>query len=127
MFINDVGESAWEEINDGIAGSNYGWPVSRVQRARRGSVDRCSPMVMAMRRLTDARYRRSVLQPVVAQFPASYVGSDFADLCGDAIHRINPASGYAFSTFCVRDRLPVDLQVGPDGNLYYLARGGGGV
>src|SRR5882724_6457573 len=27
MFINDVGQSAWEEINDGIAGSNYGWPT----------------------------------------------------------------------------------------------------
>src|SRR5688572_7432251 len=26
MFINDVGSTAWEEINDGIAGSNYGWP-----------------------------------------------------------------------------------------------------
>jgi glucose/arabinose dehydrogenase len=26
MFINDVGQNTWEEINDGIAGSNYGWP-----------------------------------------------------------------------------------------------------
>jgi glucose/arabinose dehydrogenase len=29
MFINDVGENTWEEINDGIAGSNYGWPSLR--------------------------------------------------------------------------------------------------
>src|SRR6184192_1502937 len=28
MFINDVGESTYEEINDGIAGSNYGWPIT---------------------------------------------------------------------------------------------------
>src|SRR3954451_18185251 len=28
MFINDVGENTWEEINDGIAGSNYGWPTT---------------------------------------------------------------------------------------------------
>ncbi len=27
MFINDVGQNTWEEINDGIAGSNYGWPT----------------------------------------------------------------------------------------------------
>jgi glucose/arabinose dehydrogenase len=26
MFINDVGAAAYEEINDGIAGANYGWP-----------------------------------------------------------------------------------------------------
>src|SRR6185436_20895725 len=25
LFINDVGEVTWEEINDGIAGRNYGW------------------------------------------------------------------------------------------------------
>ena len=25
--INDVGQSAWEEIDDGAAGANYGWPV----------------------------------------------------------------------------------------------------
>ncbi len=25
MFINDVGQTSWEEINDGIVGSNYGW------------------------------------------------------------------------------------------------------
>jgi glucose/arabinose dehydrogenase len=25
LFINDVGQDTWEEINDGIAGSNYGW------------------------------------------------------------------------------------------------------
>jgi hypothetical protein len=28
MFINDVGQNAFEEINDGIGGSNYGWPES---------------------------------------------------------------------------------------------------
>ncbi|HET9713303.1 MAG TPA: PQQ-dependent sugar dehydrogenase, partial [Pyrinomonadaceae bacterium] len=27
LFINDVGQNTWEEINDGIAGSNYGWPT----------------------------------------------------------------------------------------------------
>src|SRR5687767_15309873 len=29
MFINDVGQNTWEEINDGIAGSNYGWQIGR--------------------------------------------------------------------------------------------------
>jgi glucose/arabinose dehydrogenase len=27
IFINDVGQSAWEEIDEGIAGANYGWPL----------------------------------------------------------------------------------------------------
>ena len=25
--INDVGQSTWEEVDDGLAGANYGWPV----------------------------------------------------------------------------------------------------
>jgi len=28
IFINDVGQDTWEEIDDGIAGSNYGWPTT---------------------------------------------------------------------------------------------------
>jgi glucose/arabinose dehydrogenase len=36
MFINDVGENTWEEINDGIAGSNYGWPTCEGFCNRRG-------------------------------------------------------------------------------------------
>src|SRR5882762_8630480 len=28
IFINDVGQDTWEEIDDGIAASNYGWPVT---------------------------------------------------------------------------------------------------
>lgn len=28
MFINDVGAGTWEEINDGVAGANYGWPTT---------------------------------------------------------------------------------------------------
>ena len=26
MLINDVGQYTWEEINEGVAGANYGWP-----------------------------------------------------------------------------------------------------
>src|SRR5262249_51880821 len=29
MLINDVGEDAWEEIDDGFAGGNYGWPETQ--------------------------------------------------------------------------------------------------
>src|SRR5437667_5867004 len=27
IFINDVGQSTWEEIDEGVAGANYGWPT----------------------------------------------------------------------------------------------------
>src|SRR3712207_6534901 len=28
LLINDVGENTWEEINEGVAGANYGWPAA---------------------------------------------------------------------------------------------------
>src|SRR5205814_2020213 len=28
MFIDDVGASTWEEINEGFSGKNYGWPTT---------------------------------------------------------------------------------------------------
>ena len=28
IFINDVGENRWEEIDEGFAGRNYGWPAA---------------------------------------------------------------------------------------------------
>ena len=28
FFINDVGEDTWEKIDKGVAGANYGWPVT---------------------------------------------------------------------------------------------------
>ena len=51
----------------------------------------------------------------------------FADFCSGWIRRIDydPSTGHysAVSGFATGLPYPVDLQVGPDGALYYLARG----
>jgi glucose/arabinose dehydrogenase len=52
LFINDVGQNAWEEINDGIAGSNYGWSTCEGSAPRRTqtSAIRCFSMGTAQPR-----------------------------------------------------------------------------
>jgi glucose/arabinose dehydrogenase len=128
IFINDVGESSWEEINEGVAGANYGWPTTE------GAT-------------TDPRFRSPLFayghgssgttgcaitggvfyNPPSGQFPAEYVGDYFfADFCSGWIRRYDPATG-AVTGFATGIDSPVDLQVDVNGHLYYLAAGAGAV
>jgi hypothetical protein len=124
MFINDVGQNTWEEINDGVAGANYGWPTTE------GTT-------------TDPRFRTpryayshssgacaitggAFYAPDTGQFPAEYVNDYFfADYCAGWIRRLDPASGNTVVNFASGLQFPVDLKVSDDGSLYYLARGTG--
>jgi len=129
MFINDVGQNTWEEINDGIVGSNYGWSICE---------GFCSP--------SNPDYRDPLFEyghgsgstvgcaivggafynPPILQFPVSYIGKYFfADLCGGWIRVFDPSNGTA-SDFASGVSMPVDLKVDTAGSLYYLARGAGG-
>jgi len=129
MFINDVGASTWEEINDGIVASNYGWSICE---------GACTP--------PNGNFRDPLFQydhvigatggcaivggafynPPVNQFPASYVGKYFfGDLCSGWIRVMDPSNNTA-SDFASAIATPVDVQIGPEGSLYYLIRGGTG-
>ncbi|HSL53518.1 MAG TPA: PQQ-dependent sugar dehydrogenase, partial [Pyrinomonadaceae bacterium] len=128
MFINDVGEVTWEEINDGIAGSNYGWPSSEGVTSNPAFR---SPLLAYQHGFSAttgcAIAGGAFYNPATVQFPASFIGKYFfADLCSGWIRVFDPATGTA-SGFATNISNPVDLKVGADGSLYYLARGSGAV
>ena len=123
MFINDVGETRWEEINDGVAGANYGWPKTEGDH-------------------NDPRYARPIFayghgngpttgnaiaggafyNPSTPQFPPEYIGRYFfADAISHWVRTLNPANN-AVTGFASGYLTPVDLKVGPDGALYVLSR-----
>jgi glucose/arabinose dehydrogenase len=128
MFVNDVGETTWEEINDGIAGSNYGWPTCE---------GFCQPANPAFRdplfryghgggsTLGCAIVGAAFYNPPVVQFPADFVGDYFfGDLCNGWIRRYDPVSNQVFD-FANGITSLVDIIAAPDGSLYYLSRGSG--
>ncbi|HKR14605.1 MAG TPA: PQQ-dependent sugar dehydrogenase [Pyrinomonadaceae bacterium] len=128
MFINDVGQSAWEEINDGIAGSNYGWPT--VEGPTSNPAFR-SPLFAYNHSISPttgcAITGGTFYNPPAVLFPASFVGKYFfADLCSGWIRVFDPGTGTA-SGFATGISQPVDLKVGADGSLYYLSFGAGSV
>jgi glucose/arabinose dehydrogenase len=127
MFINDVGQDTWEEINEGLVGANYGWPNCE---------GACNPSNPAYR---DPIFQYSHAEgcaivggafynPVSSQFPAGYTGVYFfSDLCGNWIRILDPAHGNQVTTFATGLSSPVDLKVSADGSLYHLDRGSGSV
>ena len=128
MFINDVGENTWEEINDGFAGSNYGWPTCEGFCNPPNASFRDPIFAYANDAQTCAITGGAFYNPQVIQFPSNYVGNYFfADFCGGWIRTLNPAMGNAVAGFATGISFPVDLQVSADGFLYYLARGAGSV
>jgi glucose/arabinose dehydrogenase len=128
MFINDVGQNVWEEINDGIAGSNYGWPNCEGFCNPPNANFRDPIFAYQNDAQTCAITGGAFYNPTINQFPAQFVGNYFfADFCGGWIRRLDPANGNAVSDFATAISLPVDLKVSADGFLYYLARGAGAV
>ncbi|HEY5748045.1 MAG TPA: PQQ-dependent sugar dehydrogenase [Chryseolinea sp.] len=130
IFINDVGQSTWEEINDATTGGlNFGWPTAEgnstnsaftnpVYAYQHGSVDGTGCAI------TGGVF----FNPASSNYPAAFRGRYFfQDLCSRWINMLDltttPATRLPFATGLGGDALSVD--VGNDGNLYYLERSTG--
>jgi glucose/arabinose dehydrogenase len=124
MFINDVGQNTWEEINDGRAGANYGWPTTegpttdpRFDSPRFAYRHDEGPVCA----ITGGAF----YTPLINRFPSDYVNDYFfADFCAGWIRRLDPAGANPVG-FATGIASPVDLKVADEGQLYYLARGSG--
>jgi glucose/arabinose dehydrogenase len=130
MFINDVGRDTWEEINDGISGSNYGWSICEgaCLPPNANFRDPLFQYVHASDATTGCAITGGAFyNPSTVNFPADYVGKYFySDFCTGWIRRFDPAAGTTTS-FATGISNPIDLVVTADGSLYYLARGTGSV
>jgi glucose/arabinose dehydrogenase len=120
MYINDVGEKTWEEINLGKAGANYGWPATEGPTTNPAYT---SPIYWYGHDQGCAITGGAFYSPSTVNFPSSYVGKYFfGDYCSGFIRMLDPSTAQA-SGFITGTSKPVDIQVGADGSLYYLARG----
>jgi glucose/arabinose dehydrogenase len=128
LFFGEVGWANWEEVDISAAGANYGWPC------REGYVStsyNCTPSSAT----TDPIYvydhhtsTASVIGGVFAPagtYPASYAGNYFfADYSNDLIKRMVLTSSDTVASvedFVTSAGGPVDINLGPDGQIYYLA------
>ncbi len=128
IFINDVGGGSFEEINDGLAGKNYGWPgIEGFRTTQTPPANYQDPLYAYGRSQGCSITGGTFYNPGTAQFPAGYVGKYFfADYCNGYIKVLDVNSRTVTETFATGINRPVDVKVGPDGSLYYLARAGQG-
>jgi glucose/arabinose dehydrogenase len=135
MFVNDVGQVTWEEINEGAPGRNYGWPMIEgianppvagfvnplvAYPHGGGNSSGCAIVGGAFH---DPSRGTWTAEPGGPDYDGDYF---FADLCNGWIRRFDalaqPPTNVLFTTGIPT---PVDLAIGFEGGLYYLARGGG--
>ena len=95
MFINDVGQNTWEEVNVGGAGRNYGWPGTEGDFNQASFPNFTRPLYAYSHgggtfqgfAITGGAF----YNPAANQFPAEYAGDYFfADYVNDWIRRYRP-------------------------------------
>lgn len=130
IFVNDVGQNTWEEINNAtVAGRNFGWPSNE------GIVSGTTftnPVYAYSHGTGDGRGCAITggvfFNPASSNYPTSYTGKYFfMDLCNNWINFIDPAlstpTRNPFATSLPGNSL--SIEVGLDGNLYFLNRNNG--
>lgn len=132
IHINDVGEGTWEEVNVGAPGANYGWPSTEGPTSAGGIT---GPLYAYDHDadtnpggfLSGCAITGGTFYGTTGTFPAAYRDSYyFADFCSRFVARVDMTAGsdnaaYAFGALSGD---PVDMQIGADGALYVLTRGG---
>ena len=128
LFVNDVGQNTWEEINDAtVGGKNFGWPAAEGNSSNSlytnpictyshgsGSGQGCA--------ITGGTF----FNPSTTNYPSSYIGKYFyIDYCNNWIDVLtlsgSTATRSSFATGIAGN--PVSIITGKDGNLYFLSRG----
>jgi glucose/arabinose dehydrogenase len=125
LFVNDVGEDTFEEIDDGMAGGNYGWPNVEGPGPTPGFLN---PFYYYGRDQGCALTAGTFYSPLVRGFPSTRMGNYFfADWCDGWIKTVDPADSLSIAPFASGTGRVMDLEVGRDGNLYYIEWPGDGV
>lgn len=119
IFVNDVGQSSFEEINRLIKGKHYGWPAVEGKSATHPNLQ--NPIYVYAHVSGSSNAITGGVFYTATEFPAQYQGKYFfADFARGFIRRLNTTTNKA-AGFATGASGPVDLDVGADGNLYYLS------
>jgi glucose/arabinose dehydrogenase len=140
LFVNDVGQDTWEEIDDAVAGADYGWNIREGHCANGSTVDCGAPPVGITNPIFDYSHARGCTAITGGAFVpdgvwgAKYAsGYLYADYVCDKIFLLSPdgAGGWKSTSFAkgLAPGGPVALLFAPHGattSLFYTTYANGG-
>ncbi len=127
IFVSEVGQGAYEEVNEILPHRNYGWnQVEGPIGAQNPPLDYQDPFFAYPHAQGCAIVGAAIYAPDEAAFPANYHGKYFfADYCRGVVKLLDLSTGMANDTFATGLKQPVAFAVNPhDGSLWYLMRSG---
>ena len=123
IFFNDVGNIDYEEVNEYIIGSNYGWyPIEgMLNGAPAPEGNYLDPIYAYDHDFGCAVVGASFYEPEIQQFPDGYFGKYFfLDLCKGKLLFMDPNSYEVVEFATGLKEAYNNLEVGPDGYLYLV-------
>lgn len=137
FFINDVGQTTWEEIDQGKVAADYGWD-DREGPCAKGSTTDCGFKLSLTNPIYYYNHDRTGCSSITgaafvpngawpASFDGAYLFGDF--VCG-RIFTLKPKSGGGYIGGTLAYNMgqggPAAMAFGPDGALYYTTYTNGG-
>ncbi len=126
LYIADVGQNTWEEVNIGLAGGNYGWPLVEGPGSAGGSI---APLYTYNHNGAGASITGGAFA-TGSNYPVEYQNSYFfADFIQNSMVRLNVNADNSAATaldFGPSEGLAplftsvTDVEQGTDGDIYYL-------
>jgi glucose/arabinose dehydrogenase len=139
LYVNDVGQGAWEEIDDVLKGADYGWNIREGHCSNPALDPNCNAPAPPGLTPPIHDYDRSAgctaitgaaFVPNSAPWPGDYQGDYlFADYGCGKIFRLQQQGGVFTRDDLVTGlgaRSAVHMEFGPDGALYFTSYAGGG-
>jgi glucose/arabinose dehydrogenase len=122
IFVNDVGGGRYEEVDELKPGADYGWPITEGPANTPTLTDPVFAYTHAHGCAITGGAFYAPAKPSLGEHWRD--GYFFEDYCANEIRWLSPASPPREEVFGkTRVPGPVDLRVGADGSIWYLARG----
>ncbi|MBK1879082.1 PQQ-dependent sugar dehydrogenase [Pelagicoccus mobilis] len=123
LYLTDVGQTAYEEVNVIVKGGNYGWPEEEGPPTKSDTFESIAPIHAFTPAIGQSIVGGEFYEGSQLPYPEEYHGKFFfMDYMANWVNTLDPKNPEDVQTFATGLAGPVAIHLGPEGDLYYLNR-----